>query len=149
MLIDPTDQGQSLAVHTLGRCEILLGGRKREVIALRKARALLIYMLLNPGPHDRGRLAGLLWGGCSEKKARHNLRQTLWRLRRSLPPDLLIEDRLTVGVREASRVQVDARLFEAEIEEADPASLLVQSTCFSCVISLGGDINSVHQVWLI
>ncbi len=114
----PDDATACLEVRTLGCLEIRVGEQPLETITLRKAQALLIYLLLHPGPHPRGRVAGLLWGGCSERKARHNLRQTLWHLRRRLPPDLLMEDRLTVGVREGARVQVDARTFQAEMEEA-------------------------------
>jgi len=108
-----------LSVRTLGRFEIRQGDEVIAGLTLRKARALFVYLLLNPGPHDRSRLAGLLWGDCVEEKARHNLRQTLWRLRQSLPPDLLRESRLTVELVRSDRVQVDALLLEEAMQRAE------------------------------
>ncbi|HUF36236.1 MAG TPA: AAA family ATPase [Gemmatimonadales bacterium] len=46
-----------------------------------KALALLAYLLLEPGPHTREELAGLLWGESPESEARASLRQALKHLR--------------------------------------------------------------------
>ncbi|NIA10269.1 MAG: AAA family ATPase, partial [Nitrospiraceae bacterium] len=113
------DQSHLLVINTLGRFEILQEGRRVEGLTLRKAQALLVYLCLNPGPHERSRLAGLFWGGCNEKKARHNLRQTLWHLRRALPADLLVMDRRMVELKQAERVQVDVLVFEDGIQRAE------------------------------
>jgi DNA-binding SARP family transcriptional activator len=115
----PEESSLFLTIHTLGRFEMRQGDTPVAALKLRKARALLVYLLLNPGPHDRGRLAGLLWGDCTEKKAQHNLRQTLWHLRRALPPDLLVENRLTVGLEKKGGVQVDALILEEALRRAE------------------------------
>jgi DNA-binding SARP family transcriptional activator len=46
-----------------------------------KAVALLIYLVLEPGPHTREELAGLLWGESSDEEARASLRQAIKHLR--------------------------------------------------------------------
>jgi DNA-binding SARP family transcriptional activator len=47
----------------------------------RKARALLIYLILQRGPAKRERLSSLLWGDRGEDQARQSLRQSLYELR--------------------------------------------------------------------
>ncbi|MEZ4705574.1 MAG: BTAD domain-containing putative transcriptional regulator [Caldilineaceae bacterium] len=49
-----------------------------------KARALLAYLALEPREHTRNELAALLWPEIDETYARHNLRNTLYRLRQTL-----------------------------------------------------------------
>ncbi len=50
-----------------------------------KTRALLAYLVIeNSRAHRRGELAGLLWSELAEERARHNLSQTLLRLRQTL-----------------------------------------------------------------
>ena len=51
-----------------------------------KELALLAYLALEPGPHTREELAGLLWGESSETEARASLRQALKHLRTNLGP---------------------------------------------------------------
>lgn len=46
-----------------------------------KVLALLTYLALEPGPHTREELAGLLWGESSDSEARASLRQALKHLR--------------------------------------------------------------------
>jgi DNA-binding SARP family transcriptional activator/DNA-binding Lrp family transcriptional regulator len=68
----------------------LLGGFQLRVdqrtipVTTKKAQALLAYLALRPDrPHSRDTLVGLLWGDASEERARHNLRQTMFRLRQA------------------------------------------------------------------
>jgi DNA-binding SARP family transcriptional activator len=49
-----------------------------------KELALLAYLALEPGPHTREELAGLLWGESSDMEARASLRQALKHLRTTL-----------------------------------------------------------------
>lgn len=124
-------KGATLAVNTLGRLQIRWGGRAVTGLRLRKVQALLVYLALNPGTHDRSRLAGLLWGDLPEKHARRNLRHALWSLRRRLAPAALESDRLSVRLSAHVPCQVDALAFEVEIEraarrqrEGDPAAAI-------------------------
>jgi DNA-binding SARP family transcriptional activator len=60
-----------------------------------KVLALLTYLVLEPGPHSREELAGLLWGESPEPEARASLRQALKHLRDALG-DVARSDRTVV-----------------------------------------------------
>ena len=89
----------------------------------RKVACLLAYLACTaPVPQSREKLATLLWGSYIETRARHNLRQTLFRLRRALGQDALIGEgeavSLTPGV-----IDCDAARLDALIREGSRASL--------------------------
>jgi TolB-like protein/Flp pilus assembly protein TadD len=107
----------------------LLGGfelrdRKGGEIALRskKARALLGYLVLNPGKRfGRERLAGIFWSGRFEAQARQSLRQALLAVRKALgvhAGDMVIADDDGV-VFAGAGLDVDAGRFEHFIEAGD------------------------------
>ena len=58
-----------------------------------KVLALLTYLVLEPGPHTREELAGLLWGESPEPEARASLRQAIKHLRDALG-DIVRSDRM-------------------------------------------------------
>jgi DNA-binding SARP family transcriptional activator len=92
----------------------LLGGFRAEVdgrpIALpKKARALLAYLALSPGPHSRTRLAALLWGASGDEQARNSLRQALYLIRRALA-----EPRLDLLGHDADTVTLDPRALDVD-----------------------------------
>jgi DNA-binding SARP family transcriptional activator len=60
-----------------------------------KAIGLLAYLVLEPGPQSREKLASLLWGESPDAQARASLRQALHRLHAVLGDDL-VADRMTV-----------------------------------------------------
>jgi len=71
-----------LRINVLGRFEARWAGGAAVEIGSRKAQALLAYLAVEDGhPHSRDQLASLLWAGTGEARARHNLRQTLSKLR--------------------------------------------------------------------
>jgi len=77
-----------------------------RVLALAPREAALLAWLHLEGPTPRAALAGRLWPGGAEAKARANLRQTLLRLKRAAGSALLAEDvgmlRLAPGVHVAA-----------------------------------------------
>lgn len=75
-----------------------------------KAVVLLAFLALSGSPQPRERLLGLLWAESAEEAARKNLRNTLWRIRRSLGSELLVsqDERLAL----AAGVWVDVQEFE-------------------------------------
>ena len=101
------------------------GGR---VISLptRKTKALLAYLAFHGGqPHERAKLAGLLWGDSSEAQARESLRQALSLLRKALSPrhaHALAARGDTVEIK-SGMFRVDAVEFERRIAGADAAGL--------------------------
>ena len=86
-----------------GTCVSLLGA---------KDLALLTFLALEPGPHTREELAGLLWGESSEPEARASLRQSLQHLRTKLGP-MVRADRAVVQL--AGLVQCDVRDFRERV----------------------------------
>lgn len=89
-----------------------------ELLSFRsdKIRALLAYLALETGRvHRRESLATLLWPEWSDAEALHNLRNSLYRLRRALGPQvsnqLLAQDRQSVRLDESS-LWLDAGRFQ-------------------------------------
>ena len=86
----------SVTLALLGPPSVTLdGGRAGVCQPAAKALALLTYLVLEPGPHTREELAGLLWGESSEDQARTSLRQAIKHLRSQLG-DIFQRDRPTI-----------------------------------------------------
>ncbi len=74
-----------LSLFLLGAFEARLDGELVTAFGTDKARALLAYLAVESDrPHRRSELAGMFWPDAPEKKAAHNLSQTLLRLRGTL-----------------------------------------------------------------
>ncbi|HOV48557.1 MAG TPA: ABC transporter substrate-binding protein [Anaerolineae bacterium] len=87
-----------------------------------KARALLAYLALNPRPHTRDTLAGLLWGEIPQQRASGNLRVALSNLHTLFPEYLRIERR-TVAFNVACPYWLDVAAFETLLAAGDLTSL--------------------------
>src|SRR5215217_5171252 len=90
-----------LLVRILGELELELDGAPLAVPASRRARALLAYLALNPGPHPRPALAARFWPDVLDESARTSLRGALADVRRALGPAAeshLIATRETAGL---------------------------------------------------
>jgi len=68
----------------LGPFQATLNGQSLAESVTGKLRALLAYLAVEPGPHHRETLAGLLWSDQPNERALHSLRQALSSLRRIL-----------------------------------------------------------------
>src|SRR5262245_25151134 len=76
-----------IRLRLLGRMALAFGDELDVPIRLatRKASAVLAYVAMSPDQTaSREELATLLWGGCSDRQARQNLRQALAALRKDL-----------------------------------------------------------------
>jgi DNA-binding SARP family transcriptional activator len=83
----------SVVLTLLGPPSVAVTGERVGVCELSaKALALLTYLVLEPGPHTRDELAGLLWGESPDDQARTSLRQALKHLRSQLG-DIFRRDR--------------------------------------------------------
>lgn len=107
-----------LSLNVLGQLEIIWEKQVVTTLTLRKSQALLVYLALQPGLHDRNQLAGLLWGELPEKNARRNLRHALHTLRQAFDPALLESDRLSAGLNPEIPCRVDALAFEDALDQA-------------------------------
>src|SRR6185312_14000442 len=93
--------------------------------ASKRARAVLAYLALNPGPQHRGRLAARFWPDVLDESARASLRVALTELRQALGPaaGIVQATRDTVAL-EGPELKVDTRAFQQALDEGDPARAL-------------------------
>ncbi|NJK80868.1 MAG: hypothetical protein HC914_13605 [Chloroflexaceae bacterium] len=108
-----------LVIQTLGTFQITLDGTVVTRFDSNKARALLLYLAVEATrPHSRDTLIHLFWADLPEAEARHNLRQTLHRLRQALSelhdaPHFLLVTRHTIQFNPTSEYWLDATAFRA------------------------------------
>lgn len=113
-----------LRVRVLGRLEADWDGCGVAPPESRRAWALLGWMALNPGLHERSVLAAILWPDVLDSSARTSLRSALWSLRRALGPAAaaLVTDRerlgLDVGTTAVDLVEFEALAAAGELERA-------------------------------
>src|SRR5512132_3284656 len=75
------------SVQLLGQLSVSLSGVNLLARAPQKTRELFAFLALHPSrEHPRDSLAERLWPRVGESRARKNLRQVIWHLRRSLKP---------------------------------------------------------------
>lgn len=86
-------------VHLLGAAVVERDGRAVTVSGA--ARRLLVFLALDPGPHDRAALANQLWPELPAATARANLRNALWELRKAVGEDVVLASRVVAGLRAA------------------------------------------------
>lgn len=96
-----------VTVRLLGELSARAGARPVPSPAHPQGPALLAWLALHPGEHDRGPLAALLWPELTPSSARAALRSTVWALRRALGPHeaQVLDGRTTVGLRCATDLQ--------------------------------------------
>ncbi len=93
--------------------------------ASKRARAVLAYLALNPGPQPRARLAARFWPEVLDESARASLRVALTELRQALGPaaGYVVATRDTAAL-EGEDLTVDTRAFQQALEAGDPMRAL-------------------------
>lgn len=123
----------SLQLYFLGSPRIELND---QPIALRRRKmvALLAYLSVERGQHQRTSISSLLWSDYEQAKAYKNLRQTLWEIQRTLGENWLDIDRENIGINHKANVRLDMETFNSLVEqsrmESDPSlrtALLAES----------------------
>lgn len=111
-----------VTVSLLGELSALAGGQPVPLPAHPQGPALLAWLALHPGEHDRGPLAALLWPGLPRANARAALRSAVWAVRRALGPHEteVLDGRTTVGLRCAT----DLAAFDAHVAAGETAAAL-------------------------
>jgi DNA-binding SARP family transcriptional activator len=114
-----------LEVWLAGALQLRANGEELAPPASKRARAVLAYLALNPGAHQRGRLAARFWPDVLDESARASLRAALTELRQALGPAAghLIATRDTVAL-DGPGLNVDARSFQLALDEGDPVRAL-------------------------
>src|SRR4051794_24557048 len=101
-------------------------GEELAAPASKRARALLAYLALHPGPHSRARLAAVFWPDVLDESARASLRVALTELRQALgarAAEHLVTTRDSVAL-DGRGLTVDAREFQAALERDDTTRAL-------------------------
>ncbi|MBP7998353.1 MAG: hypothetical protein KA314_02990 [Chloroflexi bacterium] len=122
---------QDLHLALLGRPIIRLGDLTLRELIPQKIQALLCYLAMNPGEHERESLAELLWGGDDKTadQVRTSLRTDLTRTRNRLAGFLLV-NRQTILFNRASIYWLDVEAFKEYLgrpplgNQTKPAALL-------------------------
>ncbi|MBS1718312.1 MAG: winged helix-turn-helix domain-containing protein [Armatimonadetes bacterium] len=113
-------------IELLGILTVKFGDRTITNFGTRKAAALLGYLAINPDKaHSREDLLDIFWPDMKSGAARHNLRQTIFTLRKVLdePADspLLIASSVSIGLRREV-LQTDLHQFDECIRQAKGAA---------------------------
>src|SRR3954464_2475152 len=131
-----------LHVRLLGDMRAQLEGEPIPPPASRRAWALLAWLALHPGEHDRATLAARFWPDVLDASARASLRSAIWALRRALGPGAeahLLATRERVGLDPGAGLFVDALAFGALIAEGRPADALA--------LGDGELLNGLQEDW--
>jgi DNA-binding SARP family transcriptional activator/TolB-like protein/Tfp pilus assembly protein PilF len=110
-----------ILLSTLGRLRLSREGE--EVLPGRRMELVLLAYLADRSPRavSRAHLATLLWGERSEHRARHSLRQALFKLRRALGDEVVEVTRDSVRIREGA-LALDVREMESALEAGRPGT---------------------------
>ncbi len=106
-----------LRIHCFGDFQLEFGNKIISNFETENTRALFAYLAVESArPLRRSHLAGLLWSDEPEKRALHNLRQTLSRLRKTMgaafsAEEYLLVDRECLQLNPNAPVWVDAAAF--------------------------------------
>jgi predicted ATPase/DNA-binding SARP family transcriptional activator len=101
-----------LEIRLLGQFEVRLNNEIVK-ISSQASQSLLAYLVLNAGTRQRReKLAGLLWPDSDHTKARRQLRQALWRLRKSIGDEYFLADRVTLGFNPDANYTLDVEVLE-------------------------------------
>src|SRR5512139_3834701 len=122
------DRPSRLQIRLLGTFDATLDGVSLVRFHSAKVRALLAYLVMEPGrPHRREALATLLWGEYPEVDAQHSLSQALTNLHSLLAPGPAAAQHLLTITRQVVQLHagpdllwVDVHAFDSLLAAADP-----------------------------
>ena len=114
-------------------------------LANKKLAGLLAYLACTaPLPQPRQKLATLLWGSHFDTQAQQNLRQALFRLRRTLGPDAVMSDGDKVWLAHGV-IDCDVARLKTLSAEGSPASLAAAADLYQG--ALLADLNIAEEAW--
>jgi DNA-binding SARP family transcriptional activator len=111
-----------LRVRLCGPLVISLDGVPLVLPTSERARALIGWLALHPGPHPRPVVAAALWPDVPADSARANLRTAIWAIRTGWGPavDALVSTRSTIGLDDVSLDLEDEPDVDASYDELLP-----------------------------
>jgi DNA-binding SARP family transcriptional activator len=111
-----------LRIRLIGEMALEIDGTAAPPPASRRARSLLAWLALHPGPHGRAEVAAHFWPDVLDSSARTNLRSALLTLRTELRPAgarHLVASRDAIGIPSDGETWVDAVEFAALADRGD------------------------------
>ena len=105
-----------LALHFLGSPQVYLDNTP-ITLQRRKSLALLVYLTIEPGKHQRDTLSSLLWPDYEQSKAYANLRNALLGIQKSIGENWIIADRESIGLNETADIWLDTTQFDFLLEK--------------------------------
>jgi predicted ATPase/DNA-binding SARP family transcriptional activator len=102
-------------IFLFGSPRIERDGQPVEIV-LRKAVALLAYLVVTKQTHSRESLATLLWPDNDQSTALGNLRRALYRVNRALEGEGLSTTRSTIGYEPEAELWLDTDVFDGHAE---------------------------------
>ncbi len=147
-------------VRLLGGFELFVGQSHLPRLGS-KATSLLAYLIHSRGrPQTRDLLAGRFWSDRSEDRARRQLSNILWQIRKATQesglPELLLADRAQVTVQAGLEFAVDSERYEAELDAvSDDAfergvDVSLAARLGSAVASYTGDfLSGYYDDWML
>jgi DNA-binding SARP family transcriptional activator len=111
-----------LRIRLIGEMALEIDGTRASPPASRRARSLLAWLALHPGPHARGEVAACFWPDVLDSSARTSLRSALMTLRNELGEAAathLEATRDAIGLARDGETWVDAVEFGALLDHGD------------------------------
>jgi DNA-binding SARP family transcriptional activator len=133
-----------LSLSFLGGFDVALDAEAVTAIGADKASALLAFLAIEAGApgarsHRRSKLCAMFWPDLPEKKAAHNLSQTLLRLRRTLAepgdptrPSFLVATTQDVQFNTSSDYDLDVARFRELLSLVERRRRLDATRCEEC-----------------
>ncbi|MEM7030943.1 MAG: tetratricopeptide repeat protein [Chloroflexota bacterium] len=103
---------------------------------VRKALALLIYLVLTNQCHSRDALATLFWPEANQKQGRAYLRRTLWLLKKELGETLLNIERQTIGFNTEAGLWLDVTEFRHLLNGCEQHVQTPNNACLDCLAQM-------------
>jgi predicted ATPase/DNA-binding SARP family transcriptional activator/lipopolysaccharide biosynthesis regulator YciM len=134
-----------LEIRLLGQFNVQLDGHTVELTS-RSAQSLLVFLLFNRASRiRREKVSGILWPDFEDTKARKNLRQDLWRLRKTIGSEYFFADRVSIGFEAGETCQLDIASLEDESLWSRASEELVQQ-----VAEYGGELlPGFYDEWVL
>ncbi|MCB0199232.1 MAG: hypothetical protein KDI03_04095 [Anaerolineae bacterium] len=133
----------SIDLNLLGGLSVSIDGRQVTRFPTEKARALLAYLSIESSrPHSRIMLAGLFWPEVTDRQALTNLRNTLYRLRKTLDDAASGTSALLMNISSHSlkfneaQATIDARVFQTSMDALDSHTHVSLAACGQCLADL-------------
>ena len=145
----------SLTIRMFGEYSMLVDGEPIAIANKPRFRLVLAYLILH---HDqnlsRARVAFEMWPDASERQARSNFRNLLFRLQRSIPQlkQCLLIDQASIRWRPQIETQVDALAFLNFVTAArDDADLQTQIERYTAAVKIyrGNLLPDMYDEWVL